>query len=309
MSRVIELSGDDIHIDDDKQLFKRLTRRVKLAYPTLLLFIFALVNFSFGIFLYLNHPSWLIASILINATSIYMIFTVLHEACHRSISANMDVNVWIGRICMFILQPLASMSAFRYLHMQHHRFTNSTKDPDHDICSKGHPFLRPIKWMFFDLLYMPKYLKIISSRPSKELKELVFTFFIAMTIFTACICFDVWYQALILWIIPARISMFCLTLALGFLPHHNHSHTHQEDPYKATCLRLGFDSLFSLLLMNQNYHLVHHLYPMVPFYRYKRVWNARKQYHMNHSPIIVKTFGNKKESVMPTNASSSRATA
>ncbi len=26
-----------------------------------------------------------------------------------------------------------------------------------------------------------------------------------------------------------------------------------------------------------NYHLVHHLYPTVPFYRYRRLWNARER--------------------------------
>ena len=44
--------------------------------------------------------------------------------------------------------------------------------------------------------------------------------------------------------------------------------------------------------MYQNYHLVHHLYPTVPFYRYGKVWKAREQYHREYSgSMIIGPFG------------------
>ena len=290
MSKFNVPSVDEGLVGDDEQAFKRLTRRVKFAYPTLLLFLSSITLMSFGVYLYFQDSNWLSVSITLNSIAIYTIFTVLHEASHRSITSNMDANVWLGRISMFLLQPFASLSAFRFLHMQHHRYTNSEKDPDHDICSKGSWLVRPVKWMFFDVLYIKKYLKIISTRPSREHMELTYTLIVASTILGLLVAFDVWYEALLIWFVPARIAMFTLTIVLGFLPHQSHSHTHQEDQYKATVIREGFNGILSIILLNQNYHLVHHLYPTVPFYRYKRVWDSRKSFHLSHKPIIVKPF-------------------
>jgi fatty acid desaturase len=48
--------------------------------------------------------------------------------------------------------------------------------------------------------------------------------------------------------------------------------------------------LLTPVLLYQNYHLVHHLYPTVPFYRLLKVWNAKKDYHEAQNPAIVDTF-------------------
>jgi len=58
-----------------------------------------------------------------------------------------------------------------------------------------------------------------------------------------------------------------------------------------TIFRDGAEWFWTPVLMCQNYHLVHHLYPNVPFYRLKRIWNARRTFHMSHDPAIVSAFG------------------
>ena len=52
----------------------------------------------------------------------------------------------------------------------------------------------------------------------------------------------------------------------------------------------GWEWLLTPLMMYQNYHLVHHLYPTVPFYRYKKAWLAREQFHESHHPAKVRAF-------------------
>jgi fatty acid desaturase len=44
------------------------------------------------------------------------------------------------------------------------------------------------------------------------------------------------------------------------------------------------------LLAYQNYHLMHHLYPTIPFYRYRKAWLARLDQHLARKPAIVKPF-------------------
>ena len=53
-----------------------------------------------------------------------------------------------------------------------------------------------------------------------------------------------------------------------WLPHHGLEDTQSENRYRATRNRVGLEWLFTPLMLSQNYHLVHHLHPSVPFYRY-----------------------------------------
>ena len=48
--------------------------------------------------------------------------------------------------------------------------------------------------------------------------------------------------------------------------------THQEDPFLASTMRMGWEWLLTPLLVCQNYHLIHHLYPTVPFYKIHDAW-------------------------------------
>jgi len=45
--------------------------------------------------------------------------------------------------------------------------------------------------------------------------------------------------------------------------------------------------LLTPVLLYQNYHLVHHLYPTVPFYRYISIWRARLSFHESQNPAVV----------------------
>ena len=57
-------------------------------------------------------------------------------------------------------------------------------------------------------------------------------------------------------------------------PHAPHEVTVDVDRYRATVVRSG--ALWTFLLLGQNHHLVHHLFPAVPFHRLASVWRARR---------------------------------
>lgn len=64
-----------------------------------------------------------------------------------------------------------------------------------------------------------------------------------------------------------------------------------ENIYACTAQLSGFfspseDVDLSAILMQQNYHNIHHLYPMIPWYRYKRVWvNHEKEFRELGTPL------------------------
>ena len=98
-------------------------------------------------------------------------------------------------------------------------------------------------------------------------------------------------ELLMFWIIPQRISFFFISFIFVYLPHVPNEISEKEDAYRATSIREGMEWLLSPLMMYQNYHLVHHLYPSVPFYRIVKLWNSRLDEHLSHDPAIVPTIG------------------
>ncbi len=51
-------------------------------------------------------------------------------------------------------------------------------------------------------------------------------------------------------------------------------------------MRLAKEWLLTPLMVYQNYHLIHHLYPSVPFYKYIKVWNLRRDELIQKNPAI-----------------------
>ncbi|HEV3129231.1 MAG TPA: 2Fe-2S iron-sulfur cluster-binding protein, partial [Solirubrobacteraceae bacterium] len=49
--------------------------------------------------------------------------------------------------------------------------------------------------------------------------------------------------------------------------------------------------LLTPLMLSQNYHLVHHLHPSVPFYRYLKTWRRNEEAYLDRDAAIATAFG------------------
>ena len=81
------------------------------------------------------------------------------------------------------------------------------------------------------------------------------------------------------------------------LPHHPVIVSQEEDAYLATTMRVGWEWLLTPLLVYQNYHLIHHLYPTLPFYKMHRVWYLKYDELNEHSVSFQKPFSLKPENI------------
>jgi beta-carotene hydroxylase len=267
---------------DDLREFKRLTQRVKIAWPTVALFAGATAGALLG---HIGLPF----AMAVNAAALYGYFTVLHDASHRSVAVNETLNDWIGKIAAYWLSPFGMFDLFRWCHMQHHRFANSLQDPDR-YTGIGRWSL-PLRWLTFDFYQVGYFFMHARDRLDRIKSEVVTGATLTIALFAAAGMTGHFWGLLLLWLLPARIAIFVLVLTFDFLPHHPHETTQQENPYRATSIRAGMEWLLTPLLLCQNYHLVHHLYPTVPFYRYLAVWESRKAFHLAHKPAMVDAFG------------------
>ncbi len=276
---------------DNDALFRLLRQRPEFAWPTLALLLIAFGLFASGVGLYLYSEMPLALAVSLNTLAAYLAFTVAHDASHNAVSTHRSLNDWVGRIATALLSPVPFFKMFRYIHMQHHRFANEENDPDL-YCGRGPTWLLPFKWATLDLHYFVRYLEpsLFRSRPMKERREFIIACGWALLVMAALVISGFAVEYVLLFIVPTRIAVVLLAFAFDFLPHYPHTISASEAPYQATSNRVGSEWLLTPLLLSQNYHLVHHLYPTVPFYRYLRVWCAKKAFHLAQRPAQVSAF-------------------
>lgn len=88
-----------------------------------------------------------------------------------------------------------------------------------------------------------------------------------------------WY-----WLLPSRLAVLFLGFAFDYLPHFPHDYTPATNRWLTTALlRLpGAQRVLTFVLLCQDYHLIHHLWPTIPFYRYPKAYELRKEQLKTH---------------------------
>jgi beta-carotene hydroxylase len=242
-----------------------------IAWPTLMLFAFSVCGVvGTGVLAASGRmPLW--AGAFLNMIFMYPLFGVGHDGTHRSISSNPMLSDAVYRVALFLLAPHATPALFRWAHMQHHRFTNGPKDPDRGLHG-GPRWALPLRWAFFDVVYFT-FPGLRTDPAGRTLlpKALVNAVLIAAAIGALC-WWGYAYEVLMLWFIPARVTMLIFGFLFFWLPHAKDDVTAQENLTLATAHRLGHEWLLGPLLQFHNYHLLHHLWPATPPYRHPSVW-------------------------------------
>src|ERR1700736_2328421 len=104
----------------------------RLSWPIVGIFSGALTLFAASSWLAIDHRVPRVVTIALNAIAMFVMFTVLHDASHYSISSRRWVNGVFGRAAMLFVSPLIAFPAFGFIHIEHHRHTNDDdNDPDH----------------------------------------------------------------------------------------------------------------------------------------------------------------------------------
>lgn len=234
---------------------------------------------------------WPISAVL-NAIAIYILFTVAHDASHHSASSGDSLNTWMGRLSIPFLSPFFGFGAFRFIHMQHHRFTNHDDgaDPDHYTMA-GPAWQRIPRLATLDINYLVFYWRHYKDRPRKEVLGCFFQSLLFIGLFAWIIASGYGMDLLLLYVLPERMAIFFLAWAFDYLPHSRLHDRPSEDRLKTTRNRVGGELWISPVMLYQNYHLVHHLHPVVPFYRYLAVWRRNEEKYLDGDPALSTLAG------------------
>jgi fatty acid desaturase len=263
--------------------------KLKIAYPTIALTLFAIIAYTFSSIATIQGYLGIGWAILINSVMAYLLFTSMHEAGHLNISGNSKSLRWIDEVIGWLsgIPLFAPFYIFKVVHFRHHAFTNDPKkDPDHWLASKSW-----ISLLFHSTTIFPVYLikgyRLLFHEDRvvrKVRKELKIGFIGLLAIIILLISTGIligWSLVLQLWILPAIIAQFFLAITFDWLPHHPH-----EEKSRYLNTRVFDIPGLSVLLLGQNYHLIHHLHPRVPFYNYKKVFSNIKDELVNEGADI-----------------------
>lgn len=219
-------------------------------------------------------PLWAVTPALIGVA--YLWFTPLHEAVHGNIGGSRRL-AWIDGAVGWLssLAFVAPYPAFKAVHLQHHGTVNQPRH-DPDLWVRGsHPVALAARCLTVVPHYYWRFVSELSGRSAAgraALRHAAVAVIGIGGLCTALVATGHWIELLALWIVPGWLASGLLALAFDWLPHHPHHGTGRFDNARI----LDGGPLLAVLMVGQDAHLVHHLWPRVPFYRYHRVLAATR---------------------------------
>lgn len=272
---------------DNKALFDQLKQRPVVAWPTVIIMVFCFSAIVAVWYYCLTGRMSLFVGCIINSLANYLLFSPIHDSMHQAVMKKTEYNKVVLAMSVFPSLPFSTGQFLRMMHMQHHRFLNDELDPDHEVSKNWRNAF--FVWMLWGFKYYTFYLKHKNELPNFNKKLLIYDNYIIIAV-VAPLFFIIPAEMFFLWLIPTLAMSWLICATFMFLPHYPHDVKFQDDPYQSTSTRMGYEWLMSPLLVGQNYHLIHHLYPTVPFYRYRKIWKANYSNFMSHNPRIVSAF-------------------
>ena len=259
-----------------------------VAWPTVVLFAGLVVGFVLA-----TIGSWtgvvsLWVGCAINTVIAYVLFTVHHDATHKAISGRLGRWRWLDAACGTVAGAALQLSyrGFSGEHLRHHAHTNDPlRDPDATII--GPIWTVPLKWVAAVVLrtlsslpfggrleqkvmarLAPGDLPAPNDRIKLEMRRSRRALQIGTAVLIASIPVGLFVPVFLLWWLPSRLAGLPLMVLFSWLPHVPFDSTARFHNTRINTFRGS-----TWLLLHQDRHLIHHLYPSVPWYRYRALFH------------------------------------
>ncbi|MCM1982707.1 fatty acid desaturase [Lyngbya confervoides BDU141951] len=233
--------------------------------PTLLMFLaaVALVAISTIGYFYGHWPHWL--TFAANVLALHLAGTVIHDASHNVAHRDRRVNAVLGHGSALLLG--FAFPVFTRVHMQHHANVNDPKnDPDHFVSTFGPLWLIAPRFFYHEFFFFQRRLW----RKFELLEWFLSRLAVALLVWVAATQGFLNY-VMHYWFCPALVVGIALGLFFDYLPHRPFQ---ERNRWKNA--RVYPSPILNLLILGQNYHLIHHLWPSIPWYKCQPAYYAVK---------------------------------
>jgi len=208
-------------------------------------------------------PDWICFTA--NVLALHLSGTVIHDASHNSAHRNRTFNAILGHGSALMLG--FAFPVFTRVHLQHHAHVNDPEnDPDHFVSTGGPLWMIAARFFYHEIFFFKRQLW----RKYELLEWFLSRLFVATIVVVACQYGFIGY-VMNFWFVPALVVGIALGLFFDYLPHRPFQ---ERNRWKNA--RVYPSPLLNLLILGQNYHLVHHLWPSIPWYKYQPAYYATK---------------------------------
>ncbi len=250
-------------------------------------------------------------SILIIASRMHALVAMLHEGAHFRIHKNKIIN---DVICNFLVGYFifSRVQIYRLNHLLHHRFTGLENDPDLKRKKNNLIWQLPKNKIFFikDFLkYMYGYgifemfiaIKVLSGISVDMIRKDFLNLLLQICFyFLMCLMFfklHLFSIFLYYWLIPFFIILPLLNRYRTVSEHFGLLGTHELNKTR-NVIESNWLVNFFISPHNLNYHLDHHLLPMIPFYNLPHLHKVLSENnYYTHNAHNTKYYFGFKESV------------
>ena len=232
----------------------------------------------------------LILPVLMTAQGIMIVFlfTLLHETVHETPFRSRWLNIWIGRLCGFVI--VLPPFWFKLFHFEHHRYTHIPgKDPELDTPLPKHRGNLlwhltglPVWWGQIKTLlnngFGQRRDRFVSQEDQTQVRQearwiclgYVGLFFISVVMKSSMVLY--------VWVIPVLLGQPFLRIYLmaehNLCPHNRNMFDNTRTTFTTPWLRW--------LAWNMPYHVEHHIMPGVPFYKLPQLHELTRP-HLRHT--------------------------
>lgn len=257
---------------------------VRMAWPTVLLAVTIVAIYWAVVAASMTGAVSLWTAAAVNSVLAYLAYTPLHEASHGNVARH--GHGWINRAVGIAAAslPLHNFTMHRTTHLAHHGNLNDpAMDADHWVAGLRwwSVLLRCAMLAFshYKIGILPNRRGVIATAFVENLLPLGAVMVVGVTVG--------WQIALVTMVLPAFVGATLLGLLFDYAVHAPY-----QDKSRFTATRMflfprGLGWLGSAAWMGQNYHLIHHLYPWLPFYRYARAYRASRSLLIARNAKII----------------------
>ncbi|WPF87638.1 fatty acid desaturase [Cyanobacterium aponinum UTEX 3222] len=215
-----------------------------------------------GYFLW-SFPDWLCFTA--NVLALHISGTVIHDASHNSAHSNRIINSILGHGSALMLG--FAFPVFTRVHLQHHAHVNDPEnDPDHFVSTGGPLWMIAARFFYHEIFFFRRRLW-----KKYELLEWFLSRLFLFTVVFLGIHYGFIGYVMNFWFVPALVVGIALGLFFDYLPHRPFK---ERDRWKNARVYPG--RVLNFLIFGQNYHLIHHLWPSIPWYKYESAYYATK---------------------------------
>jgi beta-carotene hydroxylase len=247
--------------------------QVDFAWPTIALALAIFIGYCLVIVATVMSLLPLGLAFFTNSFLSYLAYTPLHEGAHGNVAT--DRYKWINRAVGIIgsILLLHNFTMHRTTHLAHHANLNDPeKDADHWVAGLH---WWSILFRCFTLVFS-HYAMGIRLNGRRVILTALIENLLPVAAFVAVGLGAGWQIALFTMLLPALAGATLLGLLFDYAVHAPHSRSGRFTTTRLFLFPRGLRRIGSALWVGQNYHLIHHLYPWLPFYRYAAAYRAAR---------------------------------